>query len=264
MVMGVIDVSASTCPGRPDPDECLERALQLVEEGADYIDITVLPSAPPARRIEVNDERARLVPTLRKVLPRVDIPVAVTTYHSATAERVLGLGVGVICDPTGLAFDPDMANVIKLSDAAVVLGHAPDSPESWSRGRPVVGLPDAVRSDLDSSVARARLGGIDRRRIVLDPGLGFSKKGLQNYEILERWGNFARLGQPTLVCAWRKPFLTESIRAPEEYWRAAEAAAVALAVSGGAHLIRTGDVPTARAAAYAGDRILESTEVPPE
>ena len=258
MTMGIVDVSAQAWPGRPDPDECLRRAQDLVEQGADFLDVTVLPAGPQGKRIDSNDERTRLVPALRKILYRADVPVAVTTYNSATAERVLGLGVAIIADPSGVSLDPEMPRVVNRANAGLILGHSPGPPELWRKGRASVQLIEGILADLDSSVARARRGGIEKRRVVLDPGFGMAKAGPQNYELLERLRNVAKLGRPCLASFSKRPFLVETIRAPDADWRAAEAAVVGLAVRGGAHIIRTSDIETVRAAAYAGDRLLDS------
>lgn len=262
LIMGVLDASAEAWPSRPDPEALVAQAQELVEQGADFLDLTTLPAGPPSKRIDANDERARLVPSLRKILYRADVPVAVTTYNSAAAERAAEMGVAVIHDPSGAALDREMPRVVARSDAALVLGHAPGPPESWKKGRAATGMVDALMKDLDSSLARARMGGLDPRRMALDPGLGMAKSPVQSYEILDRLRTLGKLSRPVMVSLGHKAFLTETIRAPEADWKAAEAAVVALAVRGGAHIIRTGDVPTARAAAYPADRLLDAVSEP--
>jgi len=122
-------------------------------------------------------------------------------------------------------------------------------------------LVEMIRSDLDSSVGRARHGGvIQRRKIVLDPGLGLGKKGAQNWQVIDRLKELAPLGQPLMVSASGKPFLTETVRASEMEYTIGEAIAVAWAVRAGAHIVRTEHVAEMRAAAQTADRALEALE----
>ena len=262
LLAGVVDLSARAWRDRPEPEACLRRALELQDLGADLIDLSVIPLSGPLGRLDPDDEMRRLVPTLRKVRARVDVPVGVTTFHSQTAERALGLEAAVILDPSGLAVDPRLGAVVNQTDAGLVLGHLPGGLESWNKPRPAVRLVETVAADLDSALARARRAGIDRRRVVVDPGLGVGKRGQQDFELLERLSELEQLGQPMLVTPSRKLFLTETVRAPEGDWNVGAAVVTALAVRGGAHIIRAVELAPVRAAARLADRLLESFEAP--
>jgi dihydropteroate synthase len=260
-ILGVLDLSPGAAPDKPDPEAALERAHELVEQGAAMIDVSALPGARRSVRVAADEELRRLVPTVRKLHAHLDAPFSVATYNSETAARVIELGVSVINDPTGLALDPDMPRTIGDSDVGLILAHAFGGPETWSKGRPLARLVEIVRSELDSAVARSRRGGgIDRRRIVIDPGLGLGKKGAQNWQVLDRLRELESLGQPIMVSASGKPFLTETVRASEMEFTIGEAIAVAWAVRGGAHVIRTENVREMRAAALTADRALEALE----
>ena len=260
MILGVLDLSPG--PGKADPDAALERAQALVEAGAAMVDVTALPGASRSVRVSADDELRRLVPTARKLQAHLDAPFSVATYNAATAARVIELGASVINDPTGLALDPDMPRTVGDADVGLILAHAFGGPETWSKGRPLARLFEMVRSELDSAVARSRRGGgIDRRRIVIDPGLGLGKKGPQNWQVLERLGELAALGQPVMVSATGKPFLAETVKASPMEYTIGEAIAVAWAVRGGAHIIRTEHVAEMRAAAKTADRVLEALDM---
>ncbi|MCB1018595.1 MAG: dihydropteroate synthase [Bryobacterales bacterium] len=259
LLLGVLDLGVDGA--RPEGEASLARAEELVDEGAAMIDVTALPGPSRSVRIDADHELRRLVPTVRKLAAHLDVPFSVATYNSETAARVIELGVSVINDPTGLALDPEMPKTVGVSDVGVILAHAFGGPETWSKGRPLARLFEMIRSDLDSAVARSRRGGAsDRRRIVVDPGLGLGKKGPQNWQVLERLDELAVLGQPVMVSASGKPFLTETVRAPEMESILGEAIAVAQAVRGGAHIVRTEHVKEMRAAAATADRLLEALE----
>jgi dihydropteroate synthase len=261
MILGVLDLSPGGSSAKPDPDAALNKAEELVAEGAAMIDVTALPGASRSVRVSPDDELRRLVPTVRKLNAHLDVPFSVATYNAETAARVIELGASVINDPTGLALDAEMPRTVGDADVGLILAHAFGGPETWSKGRPLARLFEMIRSDLDSAVARARRGGvIERRKIVIDPGLGLGKKGLQNWQVLERLSELAALGQPVMVSATGKPFLTETVRASEMEYTVGEAIAVAWGVRGGAHIIRTEHVAEMRAAARTADRVLEALE----
>ena len=261
LILGVLDLSPSASSGKPDPDASLRRALELVDQGAAMIDVSALPGASRSVRMPADEELRRLVPTVRKLHAHLDVPFSVATYNAETAARVIELGVSVINDPTGLALDPEMPRTVGDSDVGLILAHAFGGPETWSKGRPLARLFEMIRSDLDSAVARARRGGvIERRKIVVDPGLGLGKKGPQNWQVLERLSELKPLGQPIMVSASGKPFLTDTVRASEMEYTIGEAIAVAWAVRGGAHIIRTEHVAEMRAAVLTADRALEAME----
>jgi dihydropteroate synthase len=227
LLMGVLDLSVAGAGEKPDPDERLECAQRLAEAGADLIDVCVLPPTLGPRRIVADEELRAMVPTLRKLRAYLELPYSVCTYNSETAARAVELGAAVINDPSGLAMDPFLGKVVNQSDAGLVLGFAPGPPEEWAKGRSAIRPMEAVMAGLESAIARARRVGIERRRVVVDPGLGIAKRGGQNYEILEKLRDLSLLDQPIMVSPSKKPFLTDSIRAPERDFTIAAAAATA-------------------------------------
>ena len=260
-LLGVLDLSPGASSERPDPDAMLDKAARLLDDGASMIDVSALPGPSRSTRVSADDELRRLVPTVRKLHAHLGAPFSVATYNAETAVRVIELGASVINDPTGLALDPEMPRTVGDSDVGLILAHAFGGPETWSKGRPLARLFELMRSDLDSAVARARRGGvIERRKIVIDPGLGLGKKGAQNWQVLERLSELAPLGQPVMVSATGKPFLTDTVKASHMEYSIGEAIAVAMAVRGGAHVIRTENVAEMKAAAATADRMLEALE----
>ena len=260
LVMGVLDVSTDAFAGKPDPEACLTRALELQDLGAALIDLTALPARAASRRLSDDDELPRLVPVLRKIRSRIDVPLAVSTYNAATAERVARLGAAAVRDPSGLAVDPEMAKTVNDAGLGLAVGFASGAPERWGKAPAAEQSFDVAGKALSSAIHRARRAGIDRRRVALDLGLGLAKRPAENWLLLEAVGEFERLGQPMMVSPSRQVFLTESLRAPLQDWRTAEAVAVALAVRAGVHLVRTYETETAIAAAAAADRALAAAE----
>jgi dihydropteroate synthase len=258
-LMGVLNVTPDSFSdgGRyTDPDRAFARAIEMEEQGADIIDIGAESTRPGAARISAAEELRRLVPVLKRLKDRLTIPVSVDTYKAEVAERALELGVEIINDPSGLTFEPNLARVISNHDAGLVINHMRGNPETWSKLGPMKDAMSVIRRDLDASVSRARLVGIDKARIAIDPGLGFGKRGEQNYLILGKLRELADLEMAILVGPSRKHFLEHST--PQET-AFAGAAAVAAGILAGAHIVRVHDVREMRAAADVADEILKAT-----
>jgi dihydropteroate synthase len=179
----------------------------------------------------------------------------VDTYKAEVAERALELGAEIINDPSGLTFEPHLARVVSNHDAGLVLNHMRGRPETWAKLGPLPDAMAAITRDLDAAVSRARHVGVDRGRIVIDPGIGFGKRKEQNSLILGHLAELAGLDLPILVGPSRKEFLA---RATAEETRFATAAAVAAGILGGAHIVRVHDVREMRAAADVADEIIRS------
>ena len=258
-VIGVLDIGAMSSPDSArSVEEAVEGALRMQDQGADLIDLTAEPSFASPAVTSADDELRRLVPLLRKLRRGLDIPISVTTCHADTAEGSLALGANVIHDWSGLSFDPRMTEAVNRHDAGLVIGHVRGTPESWPRQSPLPSVMPTIKRDLESALGRARGAGIDRRRIVVDPGLEMGKRGQENDQILADLDRLRALGQPILVSPSGKRFLTESVRSPASVRLLATLAAVAVAVAAGAHVVRVCEVEEIALVVKAADRILEA------
>jgi len=238
-----------------DPDRAYARAIELEEQGADIIDIGAESTRPGSARISEAEEKRRLMPVLKRLRGKLSIPISVDTYKSGVAEHALELGAEIINDPSGLTFDARLARVVTNYDAGLILNHMRGTPETWAKLPPMKDVMGGIGSDLEASVHRVLRTGLDRARIVIDPGIGFGKRGEQNSEILARLPELAKLELPILVGPSRKSFLKHPTEKETQF---ATAAAVAAAILGGAHMVRVHDVPEMRAAASVADAILRT------
>jgi dihydropteroate synthase len=257
-IMGVINVTPDSFSdgGRyNDPDRAFARALELEAQGADILDIGAESTRPGSPRIAAAEEMRRLIPVLKRLKDRLTIPVSVDTYKAEVAERALELGVEIINDPSGLTFEPHLARVVSNHDAGLVLNHMRGRPETWAKLSPMPDPMGVIVRDLEASVSRTRNVGIDRSRLVIDPGLGFGKRKEQNLLILDRLSALAGLDLPILVGPSRKHFVAH---ADPQDTRCATAAAVTAAVLAGAHIVRVHEVREMRAATDVADEILRT------
>lgn len=246
LVMGVVNVTPDSFfagSAFPDPDQAAAHALELERQGADLIDIGAESTRPEAEPVPVAVELARLLPVLERLRGRLRVPISVDTQKSEVARRAIAAGAEIVNDVSALRADPEMAAVVRHSRVAVVLMHMRGTPPTMQRGPFARSVVADVRRGLAAAVARARGAGIERRRIVLDPGLGFGKTARQNYQLLAHLSELAEDTFPWLVGPSRKSFLTAAVGPVEPERRLwATAAAVTAAVLAGAHIVRVHDV----------------------
>jgi dihydropteroate synthase len=258
IILGVLNVTPDSFSDGGkflEPDRALVRALAIEEAGADVLDIGAESTRPGSSRISASEELKRLVPVLKRLREKIGIPISVDTYKAEVAERAIELGAEIINDPSGLTFDPQLLKCVMNHNAGLILNHMRGTPESWARLGPLQDVTGTILRDLQATVHRARLGGVDAARIVVDPGIGFGKRKEQNSEILARLGQLAALDLPIMVGASRKSFL---VQPDETATKFATAAAVTASVLGGAHIVRVHDVAEMRVVTQIADEILKA------
>jgi dihydropteroate synthase len=258
LIFGVLNVtpdSFSDAGAYLDPDRAFARAVELEELGADVIDIGAESTRPGSVRISEAEELRRLVPVLKRLKGKLNVPISVDTYKANIAEKAFEFGIEIINDPSALTFDADLARKVAHANAGLVLNHMRGTPETWAKLPPLKDLIRTVRSELDAAANRASLSGIDRKRIVVDPGLGFGKRREQNAEIISQLGELARLELPVLVGPSRKHFVARESTDATEF---ATAAAVTAAILNGAHIVRVHDVKAMKAVAEVADEIMRA------
>ena len=258
LIVGVLNVtpdSFSDGGKYSDPDRAFARAVEMEEEGADLIDIGAESTRPGSVRISEAEELRRLVPVLKRLRNKLTVPICVDTYKSGVAEKALELGADVINDPSGLTIDPELARAARQADAGLIVNHMRGMPETWAKLPPLKNPLATIAAELDASVHRAVGAGVERRRIVIDPGLGFGKRKEQNSEILARLDELARLELPLMVGPSRKHFLARETALETEF---AGAAAVTAAILYGVHLVRVHDVKAMKAVVEVADEIAKA------
>ena len=259
VILGVLNVtpdSFSDGGKYQEPDRAYARALELEEQGADIIDVGAESTRPGSARISAEEELRRLIPVLKRLAGKLTVPVSVDTYKAEVAERALDHGAEIINDPSGLTMDPQLAKVVSQHDAGLILNHMRGRPETWAKLPSLRDLMGTVERELEATVNRARHAGVDRSRMVIDPGIGFGKRKEQNSQLLAELQVFARLELPIMVGASHKSFLAHPSERETEF---ATAAAVTVSVLNGAHLVRVHQVQEMRAVTDVADEVLRYT-----
>ncbi|GAB4259332.1 MAG: dihydropteroate synthase [Deferrisomatales bacterium] len=251
-VMGVLNVTPDSFSDGGDfvePQAALDRALEMVEEGADLVDIGGESSRPGAAPVPEAEELARVLPLVEHLAPRLPVPVSVDTYKAEVARRTAEAGASVINDISGLRLDPAMAEVAARSGCAVVVMHMRGTPRDMQADTRYADLVGEVFAALAQSVDTAAAAGVPRERVLVDPGIGFGKSPEGNLVLLRRLEEFASLGCAVLVGASRKSFIGHVLGIPEPKERLeGSLAAAVVAVMHGAHVVRTHDVRATRRA----------------
>jgi dihydropteroate synthase len=266
LVMGVLNVTPDSFSDGGEffaAKPAVEHALAMQRDGADIIDIGAESTRPGSVEIPAAEELRRLLPVLQGLRGKLRIPISVDTQKSGVAEIALGAGAEIINDISGLRHDPELARVAAKHGAVLVLMHMRGTPRTMQKGPFARDVANDVISGLQQSIATARRFGVRRSRIVIDPGIGFGKSYTQNYELLAKLPELAKLGCPLLVGTSRKGFLGATLarkRKPAaiEQRLFATAATIAASILNGAHIVRVHDVKEMREVAVVTDLIASA------
>lgn len=242
LVMGVLNVTPDSFSdgGLADtPERAISRALELEAEGADIIDIGAESTRPGAAIVAADEEWRRLEPVLGALGHRLRVPLSLDTYRAETARRGLDLGVAIINDISALEYDAALGAAVAARGAALILMHTRGRSRDMYLHADYDDVVEDVKRELQGSITRAVESGVDRDRLILDPGFGFAKRASQSLSLLARFDALASLERPLLSGPSRKSFLTSAVGelpAPERDW--ATAAAVTASALAGAHIVR--------------------------
>ena len=240
-VMGILNLTPDSFSdgGRwTDADAAIRHAFEMVDSGADIIDIGAESTRPGSVQVSADSELERLVPVLRELVPSLSVPVSVDTMKAEVAERCIDLGIDIVNDVYGLR-DPRMAEVCAEGGVGVVIMHAEGVPGDFHGHTMEGAFKDSVRGFLRERVQVAIDAGVGKDRIILDPGIGFGKTPEQNSAMVDDMAFFSD-GYPVLSAPSRKRFLSH--RYPGMDPDDATVLAVLDSIRSGADIVRVHDV----------------------
>ncbi len=245
-IMGIVNVTPDSFSDGGmffEKGRAFEKALEMVEEGADWVDVGGESTRPGAEPVPLKEELKRVIPVVEALSGKAD--VSVDTSKAEVARQALEAGASVINDVSALS-GPGMAEVCAEYGASVVLMHMRGAPATMQKNVDYVDLMGEVFNYLMSRIEYAVSRGVDLERIMIDPGLGFGKSREGNLEIIRRLPEFMSLGRPILVGPSRKSFVSGI--AGSDGVEAGTVAVVAASILKGAHAVRVHDVKTVRQA----------------
>jgi len=284
LVMGVINVTPDSFSDGGlhfDRDRAVEYGLQLLDEGADIIDVggestrpgaKVLPTAgsteaattgqPQKQPVSEQEELRRVIPVITALKQkRPESVISVDTYKANVARAAVEAGAEIVNDVSGFRWDPQMVKTLAGLKCGTVLMHMRGRPEEWQTLPAVPDVVTLVKRELRAWADTALLGGVKRERIVLDPGFGFGKSFQENYPLLKRFDELHELRYPLLAGVSRKSFIGRALArngndAPVGERLYGTLAAETALILKGAHIIRTHDVRACVDAARIGDVVV--------
>ncbi|TBL69045.1 dihydropteroate synthase [Paenibacillus thalictri] len=255
LIMGILNVTPDSFSdgGRYERVEAaVARARQMVEEGADIIDLGGESTRPGFEPVPLEVELARVIPVIEALRGEVKVPISVDTYKAEVARQAVEAGAHIINDIWGLKKDKDMAAVAADTGCPIVLMHNRVEPAHYAD------FVAEVVSDLEASVRLAHEAGIHDRQIILDPGIGFAKSHEQNLQLMSHLGAIAALGYPVLLGTSRKRMVRLTLELPVGELAFGTAATVALGIMQGCGIMRVHDVAEMKRAALMTDAIMKA------
>jgi dihydropteroate synthase len=249
LVMGILNVTPDSFydGGRYyDRQAAIDRGLNMIAEGADIIDIGGMSTRPGAAPISLAEELARVIPVIEGLREKTTAILSIDTYRAAVARRGLDSGVSIVNDISALRFDAEMASVVAEYNCNLILMHMQGRPQTMQNNPVYQDVVAEIISFLEERIRAATAMGIDREQIIIDPGIGFGKRDIHNFEIIRRLNEFRILDCPILIGLSRKSFIGRRLNLTEEERLEGTIAANAIAIANGADIIRVHDIQAGR------------------
>jgi dihydropteroate synthase len=273
LVMGVLNVTPDSFSDGGQflrRDRAVAHALQMLDQGADILDIGGESTRPGSKVVETGlsaeEEMKRVLPVVEDVLrERPGTMISIDTYKAEVARAAVQGGVEIVNDVSALRWDAQMAGALAQLKCGVVLMHTRGRPEEWRSQPAPLDIVNEVKQDLRQWSEEAVQAGIARERLVIDPGFGFGKRFDENYPLLTGLSELHALDLPLLSGTSRKSFIGRTLRsqdkdAPPDQRLHGTVATVVVSILEGAHLVRVHDVQPAVEAAKIADQVLAAAE----
>jgi len=245
-IMGVLNVTPDSFSDGGiyfDKASAIERAYQMVEEGADIIDIGGESTRPGSEPVTLEEELRRTIPVIEPLVNKIRVPLSIDTYKSEVAKRTLDAGASMVNDISGLRFDHKMPEVVSEHKVPIVIMHIKGRPRDMQDNPVYEALIPEIMNYLREGIEKAKQSGISEDKIIIDPGIGFGKTFDHNLEIINKLHELTLLEKPILIGPSRKAFLGKILgNAPVTERLEGTAAAVAISILNGANIIRVHDV----------------------
>lgn len=251
-IMGILNVTPDSFSdgGRFDQlQRAIDRTAQMLEQGADIIDIGGESTRPGAQRVGLEEELERVLPMIQAIATRFNIPISIDTYKAEVAKQALQAGAHIINDVWGAKADPRMAEVAAQTGAPIILMHNRENKEYAS-------LIKDMLQDLQESLAIVHKAGVKDENIILDPGIGFAKTYDHNLEVMRSLECITQLGYPVLLGASRKLMIGKTLNLPVEERVEGTIATACLGVIKGCHIVRVHDIEKVNRAVKMMDAML--------
>ena len=245
LVMGIINVTPDSfyIESRSLAGEkAVERALEFAESGADVVDIGGVSTRPGSKSIDLNEELKRVIPVVDEVRKKSNVLISVDTYRPEVARHAIESGADIINDISGLSFDNGLENIVANFGVYIVLMHMRGKPADMQEHAEYSDVVKQVSDELDISIEKALFAGIDKSKIIIDPGICFAKLAGHILSLLKHLPILKQKGYPVLVGLSRKSFIGACTGLETKERLTPTIAANAISIYQGADIIRVHDV----------------------
>ncbi|MFC0559613.1 dihydropteroate synthase [Halalkalibacter alkalisediminis] len=238
LIMGILNITPDSFSDGGKFDEidiAIARAKQLVEDGADIIDVGGESTRPGATQVDAFEEIRRVVPVIKALAAELTVPISIDTYKAEVAKQALEAGASILNDVWGAKWDPEMAKVAALFQVPIILTHN-------RREQEYSDLINDVIADLQESVSICMDAGVAKEDILLDPGIGFAKTYEENMEVMRHLDQIVDMGYPVLLGTSRKSVVAKTLNLPVDERMEGTGATVCYGIMKGCQLMRVHDV----------------------
>jgi len=239
-------------------EDAVRRAFEMIEEGADIIDVGGESTRPFSEPISTDEELKRVIPVIEKIRARTDILISIDTYKSEVAKEALCAGASIVNDISGFGFDGKMAETVARFNAHAVIMHIRGTPKDMQLNPyyddVVVEIIEHFKERLDFALSY----GIERERIILDPGIGFGKRIEDNLKIIKDLKRFKEFGLPLLIGTSMKSFIGHITDSDLNERIEGTLASIAISIWNGADIVRVHDVKKAMKVIKLVDAVMKS------
>lgn len=253
-VMGILNITPDSFSDGGKFNElgkALKRVQEMIEEGADIIDIGGESTRPGFEVVEAEEEINRVVPVIKAIKEKFDIPISIDTYKSETAKAAIEAGADIINDIWGFKKDKDMAKLCAEKNVPCILMHNRDNAEYTD-------IMKDIKEDLIESINIALDAGVKRENIILDPGIGFAKSLEENLKVMNNIEKIKELGFPILLGTSRKSMIGLTLNLPKDERLEGTLATTVLGITKGCEFIRVHDIKENKRVCVMTDSILKS------
>jgi dihydropteroate synthase len=254
-MMGIINLSPDSFSGDgcKSIDEALLQARQFAGEGADIIDVGGESTRPDAAPVAADVELERVIPFIKELVKSLNIPVSIDTSKYEVARQALDAGAGMVNDISGLNMQQSIIRLVAERQVPLIL-------TSNERGRSCPDIIETVIDGLRKLIELALDTGVGRHNLIIDPGIGFGKTGVQNLEIMRRLADLKALGLPILIGTSRKSFIRNVLGPDSEALLQGTAATLAIGICNGADMVRVHDVAEMSLVCRMSDAIIRGRD----
>ncbi|MFC0472911.1 dihydropteroate synthase [Halalkalibacter kiskunsagensis] len=238
LIMGIVNLTPDSFSdgGKYDEEKrAVERAKQLVADGADIIDIGGESTRPGAEMVDEAEEIRRVVPIIEKIAKEISVPISIDTYKPEVAKRAIEAGASIINDVWGAKWDNRMADVAADLHVPIILMHN-------RVDQTYTDLMQDVLKDLEESIEICTSRGVSKENIILDPGIGFAKTHDKNLEVMRNLHQIVDMGYPVLLGTSRKSIIAKTLQLPVDERVEGTGATVCYGIMKGCHIMRVHDV----------------------